>query len=56
MNLKKENKGRTLNHRIVKRNKIKVNKKIMNEDTLCGKPHNNADETCLECEVIKKNL
>lgn len=22
--------------------------------TLCGKEHNNAEDTCLECEVIKR--
>lgn len=23
---------------------------------ICGKPHNNGDDTCNECEVIKKNV
>ena len=26
------------------------------EHTLCGKPHNNAEDTCAECEVIKHNV
>ena len=28
------------------------------KETTCGKPHNNAegDETCLECQIIIKNL
>jgi hypothetical protein len=26
------------------------------EENRCGKPHNNNEATCLECEVIKHNL
>ena len=26
------------------------------EETLCGEPHNNAEESCLECEVMKANV
>jgi len=25
-------------------------------ENLCGKPHNNGEASCLECEIIKKNI
>jgi hypothetical protein len=29
---------------------------LHDDDNLCGKPHNNAEPTCLECEVIRHNI
>jgi hypothetical protein len=26
------------------------------DETLCGKPHNNAEEDCLECGVIRMGV
>lgn len=40
-----------------------LNEKIENtfsqealEENSCGNPHNNGDESCFECEVIKTNI
>ena len=29
---------------------------IKEEENRCGEPHNNGDEECLECQIIKLNL
>ncbi len=26
------------------------------EENLCGQPHNNGEEDCVECEIIRRNL
>lgn len=26
------------------------------EESICGNPHNNGDESCLECEIVKNNI
>ncbi len=42
-----------------KRQKVAEDQKQIEEDRTinrCGNAHNNAEESCLECEIIKKNL
>lgn len=34
----------------------KLNLSESDQDNLCGKPHNNGEETCIECLAIEKNL
>ena len=26
------------------------------EESICGNPHNNGDESCMECEIVKYNI
>ncbi len=46
-------------HNILKRtDETDKGRKDTNVDlnNLCGKPHNNGEDSCLECEVIKKDI
>ena len=29
---------------------------MCDRDNLCGKPHNNGEESCMECEIIKLGI
>ena len=42
----------------VKDNREKINEleQLLNYDNVCRKEHNNAEKTCLECEVIRSNV
>ena len=30
--------------------------KEASEESICGNPHNNGDESCMECEIVKYNI